>query len=120
MRKILIVDDDQDILNILTLLFDIEGFDVKGIDNGYVIEETIKSFAPDIILLDVMLGGLDGREICHKLKDSNETRHIPIIMISANTDMSKITYKECRPDSFIPKPFDIEHVLFKVNDILST
>jgi DNA-binding response OmpR family regulator len=119
MRKILIVDDDQAILEVLTLLFDIEGFDVKALIDASSIDDAIKKFNPDLILLDVMLGALDGGEICHRLKSSEETKHIAIVMISANHDMKRISYKECYPDDFIPKPFDIEHVLLKVNDVLS-
>jgi DNA-binding response OmpR family regulator len=114
MKKILIVDDSADILEVLTLLFDLEGYEVKTIDNGYVINEAIAEFKPDLILLDVMLGLLDGRMICSELKSSPLTSNIPVIMISASHDLNALSQKSCHADDFVAKPFEIDALLAKV------
>jgi DNA-binding response OmpR family regulator len=115
MKKILIVDDSTDILEALALLFNLEGYKVKTVDNGYFLTDIIKLFTPDIILLDVMLGLLDGRKLCNELKHLPETAHIPIIMISATHDLRSLTGESCCANDFLPKPFNIDELLEKVS-----
>ena len=115
MKKILIVDDSTDILEVLSLLFSLEGYEVKTIDNGLGVPDAIKAFGPDLILLDVMLGLLDGRVICSQLKSLPETSQIPVIMISASHDLNLISQKDCHADDFIAKPFEIDDLLEKVS-----
>ena len=114
MKKILIVDDSIDILEVLSILFDLEGYEVKTIDNGFAITEIIKEYQPDLILLDVMLGVLDGRLICCELKGAPETATIPIIMISASHELNLKSQQKYHADDFIAKPFEIDFLLEKV------
>jgi CheY-like chemotaxis protein len=68
---------------------------------------------PDLLLLDIWMSGMDGKEICKHLKSQEVTKHIPIIMISANKDTQKIAF-ECGADDFIAKPFQMKNLLQKV------
>jgi DNA-binding response OmpR family regulator len=114
MPKILVVDDDSDILSVMETLLTMKGFEVKGIANGGYIFPVIGTFKPDIILLDVLISGQDGRTICKKLKSNNETRLIPVIMFSAHPGAAA-AIAEYGADDFIAKPFDVSNLLQKVN-----
>ncbi len=118
-RKILIVDDDLDILEVIGLILESEGYEVELMSSGHEIFEHISKFNPDLILLDVMLGNMDGREICNNIKNTKDTLHIPIIMISATHNMAEFIKKNCRPDDFLEKPFDIVNLIHKVELKLS-
>jgi len=113
-RKILIVDDDRDILEVIGLIMESEGYEVELMSSGREIFEHISQFNPDLIILDVMLGNMDGREICNNIKNTKDTLHIPIIMISATHNMAEFIRINCRPDDFLEKPFDIINLINKV------
>lgn len=118
-RKILIVDDDRDILEVMGLIMESEGYEVDLMSSGQEIFEHISSFHPDLIILDVMLGGMDGREICKSIKDTKDTFHIPIIMMSASHNIADSVEKFCKPDEFVAKPFDIVNLINTVELKLS-
>lgn len=105
MKKILVVDDEYDILTVVTLILSRHNFKVEAISKWEHIPDAIKSFSPDLILLDVCLSGGDGRVICDQLKSSEETAHIPIVLFSANYNLLE-SLKGCKPDAVIAKPFD--------------
>ncbi|WP_183575481.1 response regulator transcription factor [Mucilaginibacter sp. X5P1] len=113
-KKILVVDDDQDIREIILYVLESEGYQVSGLDNGLAVVETVAQIRPDILLLDVQLGDSDGRDICRELKGTLATQEIPIIMISANHGWQGIREKECNADDFLAKPFDIIELLAHV------
>jgi DNA-binding response OmpR family regulator len=110
MSKILIVDDDVDILTLVKLTLTMKGFDVEAISRWEGIDNSIMSFGPDLILLDVSLSGADGREICKRLKSKRDTQDIPIVLFSANVEMEK-SLKDCNAEAFIPKPYDLPYLL---------
>jgi len=118
--KVLIVDDNREILEILALIVESDGHDVKAINNGDDFFQSVEHFRPDLILLDIMLGRHDGRRLCATLKANEQTRHLPIVMISASH--APHTFKEvaCEADGFIAKPFDIDHVSNIVNTFVKT
>lgn len=111
--KILIADDDLGIVDALEVLFQDAGYTVHTTIDGSLVQQTIHSFHPDIVLLDIWMSGQNGQDICKKLKNDKTTKHIPVILVSANRDTEKIS-KECGADDFIAKPFDISDVLQKV------
>ena len=112
MRRILAVDDDNDILEVLKYILEDSGYEVETLSNGYNLFSTIREHQPDLILLDIMLGGLDGRELCKHLKAGKETHNIPVILISASHYVSPNTsHQGGGPDDFIAKPFDIDVLL---------
>jgi two-component system phosphate regulon response regulator PhoB len=115
MRRILAVDDDSDILEVLQYILEDSGYEVETLSDGRNLFDTIKTHQPDLILLDIMLGGLDGRELCQKLKARNETHNIPVILISASHDISKSLDQAGAPNDFIAKPFDIDVLLRSIS-----
>jgi DNA-binding response OmpR family regulator len=112
--KILVVDDDLDILEVVGIILEGEGFQVELMENGKNIYERIASFNPNLIILDVMLGNMDGREICNSIKSTKETQDIPVIMISATHNLDQFIKKNCNPDDFLEKPFDFVNLIHKV------
>lgn len=110
MKKILLVDDDLDIINVVEILLTRNNYKVKATAQWENITKSIKNFSPDLILLDVALGGADGRDICEELKSSTNTQHIPIILFSAYYNLAK-DFRGCPADGFVSKPFDISYLL---------
>lgn len=106
MKKILIIDDDPDILEVVQLVLMSEGYQTETLSNGGQTYEKVADFLPDLIVLDVLLSGDDGRKICFNLKNDTRFAHIPIIMISAHPG-AKETIGEYGADNFVPKPFSI-------------
>jgi len=113
MKKVLAVDDDEDILEALQLVLESNGYDAATITKGEETYKMVDEFKPDLILLDVLLSGRDGRTICRKLKDQESTKHIPIIMLSAHPEAAK-TIHEYGADEFIAKPFEMKELLAMV------
>ncbi len=110
MHKVLVVDDDLDILTLVKMTLDMNGFDVQVVARWEKIDNAIQSFVPDLILLDVSLGGADGREICKRIKATKETKHIPVILFSANMEMEK-SIDNCHAQAFISKPYELNYFL---------
>jgi DNA-binding response OmpR family regulator len=111
MRRILAVDDDNDILEVLQFILEDSGYQVDTLSDGTYLMETIKEKNPDLILLDIMLGNLDGRELCKAVKKHAFTHNIPVILISASHNVSNSLNQEGAPNDFIAKPFDINILL---------
>ena len=111
-KKILVVDDDPDILDALRFLLEFSGYEVKTTEKGEYAEnlrDTNGGF-PDLIILDVLLSGRDGRLICQRLKRQHDTQHIPIIRISAHPN-AKQSVAAVGADDFLAKPFDADELL---------
>lgn len=111
MRKILAVDDDHDILEVLQFILEDSGYKVDTLSDGSHLMDTIRDKHPDLILLDIMLGNMDGRELCKEVKRQAATHNIPVIMISASHNAASFLNHENGPDDFIEKPFDINTLL---------
>jgi CheY-like chemotaxis protein len=116
MAKILIVDDNADVLHVMQLLLGSRGFEVATTTKGEDTYGLVNSFQPDLIFLDVHLAGMDGRDICRQLKNTADTKHIPIILFSAN-NIKGTTVEASLADEFIPKPFDIHELILKVQKL---
>lgn len=114
MKKILVVDDNQEILEVIELILTLEGYQVSVLMDASHFNQRISEFKPDLILLDVMLGALDGRDLCNLLKADQLTLHIPVIMISASHNLNDREGIICYPNDFIAKPFDINNLVNKV------
>ncbi|HXL37892.1 MAG TPA: response regulator transcription factor [Ktedonobacteraceae bacterium] len=111
-KKILVVDDDPDILDALRFMLEDSGYEVKTTEKGEYAENLhdTNGGLPDVIILDVLLSGKDGRLICQKLKSQEETQRIPIIMISAHPN-AKQSVSAVGADDFMAKPFDMDELL---------
>lgn len=116
-KEIFVADDDGDILMVLRMMLQTEGYIVEATKNARRVFEYDSAHLPDLILLDIWMSGIDGREICYKLKENILTRHIPVLFISANANIREIT-SEYKADGFISKPFDMGSLLSKVRDNL--
>ena len=108
--KLLVVDDNIDILEILQIAFEARGHEVSILSGGLKIDESIKQFSPDAILLDVFLGEMNGATICNELKSNPATKHIPVILFSAHAD-AKTILNTCPADGFVGKPFNIQRLI---------
>ena len=113
MKKILVVDDNEDILQVVELILKNNGMEVEAISDGNQAINRTGKFKPDLILLDVYLAGVDGRDICQKLKADKGTNQIPIIMFSAQSNLDEV--KKYNAEDFIAKPFEIIDLLGKIN-----
>lgn len=112
MARILVADDDQAILDATKLLLEYEGYEVMTASDGDTVRK-IYSDLPDIILLDIWLSGTDGAEIARFLKEQEHTRHIPIILFSANRNIVELAKKSGAEDALM-KPFNLSDLLQKV------
>ncbi len=117
MKKLLIIDDDEDISAMLFLLLRSKNFEVEVVTKSENIFNRIKMYQPDIILLDVFLTGYDGRVICKQLKFHPDFKHIPVIMVSGDDEVLQ-TAELYGANDFIQKPFDAEVLLSKINNLV--
>jgi two-component system, OmpR family, phosphate regulon response regulator PhoB len=116
MKKILIVDDDRDLLYGLNALLTNRGYSIKTIADGLSASDTTLNFNPDLIMLDVHLADSDGIKICFELKNNSRTSHIPILMISADSEDKEVI--ECCPaDGFMAKPLSLISLYKKVESM---
>lgn len=111
-KKILIADDDQGILDSVSLLLEEVGYEVKTTSDGSTISD-FSHFTPDLLLLDIWMAGWNGSDICKELKADTNTKQIPIIIVSANKDGAVIA-KDAGADDFIAKPFELDELISKV------
>jgi two-component system response regulator ResD len=115
-QKILIVDDDNNIAELISLYLTKEFFDCKIVNDGTGALEAFASFNPDIILLDLMLPGIDGYQVCRTIR---QTSNVPIIMLSAKGDtFDKVLGLELGADDYIMKPFDTKELVARVKAVL--
>jgi DNA-binding response OmpR family regulator len=110
-KRILVVEDDTDILFILELILKDEGIEVFTSEDGADILGIVERVSPDIILMDVRLPNADGRELCQLIRKADYK--IPIILMSAHLDYKLGVKQECASD-FVPKPFDLADLVVRV------
>lgn len=111
MIRVLVADDDADILQIVEVVLALKGFEVKPVSRGEDILQEAAAFKPDVILLDVNLSGQDGMRICKELKSHlHGFRHIPVILFSAMYNLTE-KLSECGADDFLAKPFDNDQLV---------
>ncbi|NJW51546.1 response regulator [Salinimicrobium sp. CDJ15-91] len=116
-KKILIVDDDVSIGEMLRTLLEFSGYKAIVVNNPKKVEDKVAEEHFDLILLDMRLSGVDGTEICSKLKESETSKHIPVLMMSALSNADK-TCKAAGADDFIYKPFEMDDLLSKIKTII--
>jgi DNA-binding response OmpR family regulator len=117
-KKVLVIDDDYDILEPLSILLEIDNYEVETTPKGEETIHKVNDFKPDVILLDMLLSGSDGRQIARALKSNVKTKDIAIIMMSAHPSASEDA-KLCGADDFIAKPFESEDLLTLVKSYIS-
>ncbi len=116
MTKILIVDDELLIVESLIYSLEREGFEVKGVGDGSVVLDTVQEYQPDLIVLDILLPGLNGIEVCKRLRAEST---IPIIMLTARGDeLDRVLGLEVGADDYLPKPFSFRELLARIRALL--
>jgi len=105
-KKVLILDDDIDILQICSIVLKKKGFDVSTLNNSNQIVDRVRAFQPDVILMDNWIPGPGGIEATKELKNTPDLQTIPVIFFSANSNVTQLA-KEANADYFLQKPFDI-------------
>ena len=119
MPRIYVIDDDMDLLKVVKSLLQKRGFDVSIFCDWEVANNAMKVCEPQLILLDVFLTGIDGLDVCQKLKASPYTRHIPILLFSAFPRIAESAIHDYGADDFIAKPFEVGELIKKVHSVLS-
>jgi two-component system, OmpR family, alkaline phosphatase synthesis response regulator PhoP len=118
-QKILIIDDEEDILELIRYNLAKEGYSVEGITSGEAALAKAKSEVPDLVVLDLMLPGVDGLEVCKCLKSDARTSHIPIIMLTAKSeDADIVTGLELGADDYVTKPFSPRVLIARIRTAL--
>jgi len=116
-KKIFIADDDDDILSILTLMLKTKGYEVQASTNANTVFEQ-GSQLPDLILLDIWMSGIDGRDVCNRLKKDAAMKDIPVIFVSANSQLEEIALA-CKASDYISKPFEMDYLLDRIQSNLN-
>lgn len=115
-QKILIVDDDNNIAELIALYLTKECFDTRIVNDGEQALQEFESFRPDLILLDLMLPGIDGYQVCREIRHKSD---VPIIMLSAKGEtFDKVLGLELGADDYIIKPFDSKELVARVRAVL--
>ena len=116
MTKIMVVEDDKNIANLISLYLNKEGYETKEIYNGRIAVETFPSYAPFLVLLDLMLPEMDGYQVCREIRKIST---VPIIMITAKGEtFDKVLGLEMGADDYIVKPFEPKELVARVKAVL--
>ncbi len=110
MRKILVVDDDESILEVIDILLSQNGYQVITVASLHNLTSIVQNEQPDLILLDLLVNGSNGMEVCKSLKVNPLTNSIPIILFSASNNRLR-NFKDCNADGILEKPFDLSKLL---------
>jgi two-component system phosphate regulon response regulator PhoB len=118
-ERILVVEDEEDLLELITYNLSREGYRVSGVTSGEAALREARTQLPDLILLDLLLPQIDGLEVCKLLRNDRQTRHIPVIMLTAKTEEADVVAGlELGADDYIPKPFSPRVLVARVRAVL--
>ena len=115
--QILVVEDDPDLGTMIKLMLEHKGFAVTFPQRIEQTEQILLNNNIDLVLMDMLLSGANGMNICAELKSGNETKHIPVMMISAHPEAKELCLG-AGADDFISKPFDMQDLILKVNTLV--
>ena len=119
MNKILVVEDEPDILEMVRYNLDQAGLDVETAEDAECGLQSIQETLPDLIILDLMLPGIDGLDMCRQIKQDARTRHIPILMLTARKEeIDRIVGLELGADDYVVKPFSPRELVLRTQAIL--
>lgn len=118
MKRILIVDDNSSNLEMLGLVFKEEGFDILLLNGPLNIGKVLTDFSPNVLLMDIMMGSVNGTDICRQIKGSPEFASTKILLMTASNAFNKLDIESTQADGHISKPFDINQITTLVNNML--
>lgn len=117
-KRLLIIDNDAEVLNVMEEALVYEGFEVKILEDASDIFQVIDEYQPDLIMIDYILNGINGGEICHEIKMSPQTGHIPVVIVSAYSKVI-LSLGNYNSDAFLAKPFGLDELVKLVNKLLT-
>jgi len=119
-RKVLIVDDDEELVELLTDVFAKDGrFDIRTANNGFDAGMLVKEFRPDLVVLDVMLPDINGKEVCLRVRSDDSLEAVKIICISGMVEQDKVAeLRVAGANDFMHKPFNVDRLLDRACDLL--
>jgi len=119
-KKLLIVDDDQDLVELISEGFERDGrFDIRSVNNGFDAGMGVREFRPDLVILDVMLPDINGKEVCQRVRSDAALDMVKILCISGMVEQEKVAeLKAAGADDFMQKPFSIEDLIERSCDLL--
>jgi two-component system, OmpR family, alkaline phosphatase synthesis response regulator PhoP len=118
-KKILVVEDDRDISELITYNLEREGYEIACLYDGSQVIDFVQKRKPELIILDLMLPEVDGLEICRALKSDSNTKHIPIIMLTAKSEEADVVVGlQMGADDYIPKPFSPKVLVARIKAIV--
>ena len=110
-KKILIVDDDESILGACEMTLNDAGYDVKTVDgDGAVVVQNTQTYKPDLIFIDLILSGSDGGSVVKELKNTKETKKIPVLLISSYANLGEVAQRS-GADGYLAKPFEVRDLM---------
>ena len=117
-RKVLIVDDEPNIVTALEFLLKRSGYDVRAVSNGEEALATVESYVPDVVLLDVMMPVRSGYDVCQRMRERPEWRHIRIVMLSAKGREAEVSKGlSLGADLYITKPFSTQELIASIDGL---
>lgn len=118
MNRILVVEDDPDLLEVIQLILEEENYKVFPLMTGRPVFRIIEEFKPDLILMDIKLDGMDGRAIFREIRTRKDTAHLPVILTSGGFSEDYIMREHLLSDDYLEKPFEMSVMLKKVAKLL--
>lgn len=119
-KTILVVEDEENLLRLQSILLVIKGYKVEGVMDGQAALEAVATMNPDLVLLDIMLPKIDGFEVCRQIKANETTRHIPVIMLTAKKSKEdRILGEQVGADLYITKPYKSSMLIEIIQRLLS-
>jgi CheY-like chemotaxis protein len=113
-KKILIVDDNMLMIEVMSYILINNGYEVVAASGSTEVFDYIRANHPDLVILDAILPGMNGREICQLIKLNKTTRNLPVIMCSGDETIGEALKQNGAPDDILQKPFDINNLIEKV------
>jgi excisionase family DNA binding protein len=119
-REVLLVDDDKDLVEVLEASLNADGrFEVRVANNGFDAGMMVKEYRPDIIVLDVMLPDINGREVCQRVRSDSQMEGVKILCISGMVEQDKVEeLKTAGADDFLQKPFESDELIARIGKLL--
>ncbi|MFC4210220.1 PleD family two-component system response regulator [Pedobacter lithocola] len=118
-KQILVIDDDILTLEVINSMLNDEGYNVKSVHLTEMIFPSIAEFNPDLIIMDIKLNKADGRILCNQIKESENTKHIPIILLTG-LDYDLIGEIICNADAIMGKPYKLDNMLLTIKNLLDS